>query len=105
MELAREFESSAERVSSGQVQGICNHDLLSLYGLFSVVRKGIPPADGPSPYLDPRGSAKWVAWKKASVLTPYVVYKNWPPLLFLPCVAMNFFLQKSSDISCCCTIL
>jgi acyl-CoA-binding protein len=81
MELERDFESSAERVSSGQVKGIRNDDLLRLYGFFSVVRKGMPPADGPSPYLDPRGSAKWQAWKEASVLTQYVVFYHW--LLFL----------------------
>jgi acyl-CoA-binding protein len=66
------FEHAADCVSTGKVKGMTNAELLELYGLFSVARKGSPPSSGPSPYLDPRAYAKWNAWKAASALTQYV---------------------------------
>jgi acyl-CoA-binding protein len=67
-----DFEHAADCVSTGKVKGLTNADLLELYGLFAVARKGSPPSSGPSPYLDPRAYAKWTAWKEASALTRYV---------------------------------
>jgi acyl-CoA-binding protein len=69
-ELAGAFEASAARVSSGAIGKVGRVDQLRLYGLFCVSRKGpAVAADKPSPYIDPRGSAKWGAWEAESVFS------------------------------------
>jgi acyl-CoA-binding protein len=64
-----DFEESARRVSGGEVGSVSRENQLQLYAYYSVATKGGAPARGPSPYLDPRGGAKWQAWDAASHLS------------------------------------
>lgn len=63
------FEAAAAHVSAGGLGSLTDDDRLSLYGLFSVAKKG--PATGPTPSaLNFRGAAKHAAWERVSELDP-----------------------------------
>lgn len=70
-EVAGMFESSAQRVSLGEIRRLSQADKLELYALYSVATKGPLTKSRPSPYLDPRGYAKWEAWSSKKHLTKY----------------------------------
>ena len=65
------FEAAAERVK-GLAKGAAQSELLALYGLFKQATKGDVTAGGnpsrPSVF-DPRGRAKWDAWRARGGLT------------------------------------
>lgn len=66
-----DFESSAEKVSSGALGNISPSDQLILYAYYCVATKGPAPSINPSSsFLSPRASAKWRAWTDASSLSP-----------------------------------
>lgn len=60
--VVNDFEACAQAISSGKINRISLANQLQLYGLYSMAKKGPPRNSGPSPYLDPRGNAKWEAW-------------------------------------------
>lgn len=69
MSLPTRFSEAAEKVSSGLIKNVSQNDQLSLYGLYSVVRKGPAPNEAPSVLLDPKGFSKWTAWTGESHLS------------------------------------
>lgn len=61
-QVQQNFEQAVGMVSSGQLGKVSQDEQLELYALYSVVKKGAAPVDGPSVFLDPVGFAKWTAW-------------------------------------------
>lgn len=71
--LREEFQACAERVSCGGIGAISQSTQLQLYAFYSIATKGDPPDRGPSPLLDPRGSAKWTAWNAQRGTSVYAI--------------------------------
>lgn len=69
MTTFEQFQQAATKVSSGHLSNLSHNDQLQLYALYSVVNKGPASSKSPSPFLDPRGHAKWSAWSSQSHLT------------------------------------
>lgn len=79
--VKKDFETAAADISSGKVSNVSQDEQLELYGLYSVVRKGVAPTEGPSAWLDPTGFAKWTAWSSVSHLTTQEAMQHYSELV------------------------
>jgi diazepam-binding inhibitor (GABA receptor modulating acyl-CoA-binding protein) len=62
MGLKEDFDKAAEE-AKGLPDNTSNDDKLALYGLFKQASVGDNTTDRPG-FFDPKGKAKWDAWKK-----------------------------------------
>jgi diazepam-binding inhibitor (GABA receptor modulating acyl-CoA-binding protein) len=61
--MSAEFQAAAESVKNFTKKPT-NEELLELYGLYKQVTVGDCNTEKPSGWWDPKGAAKWDAWKK-----------------------------------------